>query len=157
MENNEDEMASNIIIEWTTSDKGLYAIIQEIEKEHLSNNEKAEMAYHRVSEYFKVPKEFDAIDSEGKYQSCVYEQLGYLKYLEADDNDIRGLVMTAIYFVKFGYETNIEEVHKKYYSNNKEIFNGIGFRGDNSSVELVFVKQGESWFDLGCKYYTKQV
>lgn len=40
--------------------------------------------------------------------------------------------------------------------NAKELF-GLGFRNTGSRVELVFVKYGESWVDLGCRYFTREI
>lgn len=36
-------------------------------------------------------------------------------------------------------------------------FLGIGYKGNGVAVTPVFVMKGESWFDLGCKYFTKIV
>jgi len=50
-------------------------------------------------------------------------------------------------------------VYDKYSSEGgdpKKIF-GIGYRNEGVKVELVFVKKGESWFDLGCKYFTREI
>ena len=99
-------------------------------------------------------EELEDYDVDDETNSCVYEQLGILKYLEPEE-DLRGQVLTAIYFLKFDYRTDAAFIFEKYPSINKDEIAGIGFKGENSKVELVLVKKGQSWFDLGCTYFTR--
>lgn len=155
MEQYHNGLTSNTITDWIKEDKGLEKIIQEIENKTDSFDEQAELAFHLVSEYFNVPKFLNMEESEDdEISSSVYEQLAILKYLEPNE-DLRGLVLTAIYFLQFGYRTSVEFIFEKYPSINKDEITGIGFKGENSKVELVLVKKGESWFDLGCTYFTR--
>ncbi|MCD0471965.1 hypothetical protein [Flavobacterium sp. JAS] len=158
MEKYDNDLTSDTITDWINEDKGLQKIIQEIESKTESFEEQAELAFHLVSAYFDVPKLESEDQLDGDYDefmnTCVYEQLGLLKYLEPNE-DIRGQVLTAIYFLKYDYRTDIQFVFEKYYANHKDEITGIGFKGENSKVEIVFVKKGESWFDLGCTYFTR--
>jgi len=156
--NNEE----NPILNWINSDKELSNILLEIQNLNISINEQVEIAFHRISDFYGLPKmpedvqnEDDDTNNEEFEQTSVYEQFGLLKYLHNDDEDLRGVLLSAIYFTKNGHVADIDEVYKKYYSKNKSPIVGVGFKNINSSVELVFVKKGESWFDLGCKMFIK--
>lgn len=165
MEEYKNGLTSETITEWINSDTQLYNCIIDIESKYQSHDEQAEAAFHKISELFNVPKNPEDIieeeENEDEFeeyveQTSVYEQLGLLKYLQPNE-DLRGLVLTAIYFVKNGYITDIDEVISKKFGNNIPDDVGIGFKGDNTNVEIVFVTKGQSWFDLGCKMFTKCV
>lgn len=162
MEEYDNGLTSDTITDWIKEDKGLKEIIQEIESKTDSFEEQAELAFHLVSAYFDVPKlpddnkEMEGDDFEDEIDSSVYEQLGILKHLEPDD-DLRGQVLTAIYFLKFDYRVDIEFIFEKYSSIDRDQILGIGFKGENSKVEMIVVKKGESCFDFGCKYFTKYI
>jgi len=163
MEEYDKGLSSYTIDNWIEEDKNLQKIIQEIERKTTSVKEQAELAFHSVSDYFNVPKlpddkdETDEVEDGEDYDetnSSVYEQLGILKYLEPQE-DLRGNILTAIYFLVFGYRTSVDFIFEKYLEINKNEILGIGYKGKNSEVEIILVKKGESWFDLGCSYFTK--
>jgi hypothetical protein len=160
-------LTNDEIQKWIDSDKEFSDLLVEIQNLNISVNEQVEIAFHRISDFFGLPKmpediqdayedEEEDIDNDNYWfeQTSVYEQFGLLKYLH-DDQDLRGVLLSAIYFVKNGYVADTDEVYKKYYSKNKLPIFGIGFKNINSSVELVFVKKDESWFDLGCKMFIR--
>jgi len=161
-----NHLTDSTIQDWINSDKNLSNFLVEIEKMSDSYKEQAEIAFNRVTEMYKLAKmpqdniynEDDESQDDKQYeeQTSVYEQLGLLKYLMPDE-DLRGLVLNAIYFVKNGYVSDIEAIMFKKFGDNIPDEVGFGFRGENTDVEIVFVLQGESWFDLGCKMYTKYV
>lgn len=153
----------NLIQQWIDSDKELSDMLVEIQNLNIPINEQVEIAFHRISDFYGLPKipknitplkDDDTNDKEFE-QTSVYEQYGLLKFLHDEDKDLRGVLLSAIYFVKNGYVADIDEVYKKYYSINKLPIEGIGFTKTNSNVELVFVEKGESWFDLGCKMFIR--
>ncbi|MFY7743080.1 MAG: hypothetical protein ACOVQR_10555 [Flavobacterium sp.] len=154
----------NLVLNWVNSEKELFDLLVEIQSLNISVNEQVEIAFHRISDLYGLPKmpedikdvdsEEEDFDNEEFVLTSVYEQFGLLKYLH-DNQDLRGVLLSAIYFVKNGYVADIDEVYKKYYSKNTLPIVGIGFKYVNSSVELVFVREGESWFDLGCKMFIK--
>jgi hypothetical protein len=123
-----------------------------------SYEDQAEIAFHMVSDMYKISKFPQENDDEVDYleSTSVYEQLGFLKFLEPNV-DLRGLVLCAIYFVKNGYITDIDAVFSKKYGTKIPDCSGFGFKGNNTNVEIIFVKKEESWFDLGCKMFTKYV
>ena len=159
MEEYKNGLTSETITEWINSDIELHNCIIGIENSYQSYDEQAEAAFYKISELFNVPKNpEDIIDDDGNVdyveQTSVYEQLGLLKYLNAEDG-IRGIVLTAIYFVKNGYVVDFEFVINKFNTTSTEKVIGIGFKGENTKVEIVFIKQGESWFDMGCKLFNR--
>lgn len=137
--------------QWINEDPELSRVLVEIQESGLSVEEQAELAFHRISEMYnvaKLPEDIPDID-DGEERTSVYQELGILKYLHPGD-DIRGLVMTAIYVVKNGLNVDDSDIDHTSIS-------GIGYRGENSKVELVLVQKNESWVDLGCTLFTKKV
>ena len=160
-----NKLNDTAIQEWIDSDTTLSNLLLEIEKMSDSIKEQAEIAFHKVSEVYKVaklPEDNDCDDYEDQDEleytekTSVYEQLGLLKYLEPNE-DLRGLVLSAIYFVKNGYTTDIDEVMLKKFGENIPNDVSVGFKGDNTNVEIVFILQGQNWVDLGCKMFTKYI
>ncbi len=163
MEKYKNGLTSETISEWINSDIELHKCINDIENTYQSHDEQAEAAFHKISELFNIPKnpediivheEFDNQFEDYVEQTSVYEQLGLLKYLNTEDG-IRGNVLTAIYFVKNGYVVDFDLVMNKYNLATTAKATGIGFKGENTKVEIVFVKKGESWFEIGCKMFKK--
>ena len=152
----------NAVQNWINTDSELSNLLVEIEQMTDDVFQQAEIAFHKVSEKYNVAKmptdideNYDDLEPEVYVDpSSVYEQLGYLKFLYPHD-DIRSLVMLAIYFVKDDFVADIDEVLQIKYGDNPPEYLGFGFKGINTNVELVFVTKNESWFDLGCNYYSK--
>ncbi|WP_310556022.1 hypothetical protein [Flavobacterium sp.] len=133
------------IQEWVNSDKELSKILVEIQEMSISIEEQAEVAFHRISEMYKLPKLPDDIsdDQVGKDEeepTSVYEQLGLLKYLNPND-DIRGLVLLAIYSVKEGFGADVSSIVSEMFTDDSDN-TGIGHIGENSNVEIIIVKKG---------------
>lgn len=138
--------------EWINTDKKLSAILVEIQELPISVEEQAELAFHRVSEAYNIPKTPQDIDFENEDDdeepTSVYQHLGLIRYLEPDD-DPRGLVLSAIFFAKENLEVDYDLVFAKAQNEgiSREDITGIGFLGENYNVKIVFVKNTESWFD----------
>lgn len=75
------------------------------------------------------------------------------------EEDPRGNVMLALSCAYYNLPFDIDDVLEKAEENkiNLDEVSGIGFLGENSSVELKFIKTGKNWFDLGCRYYVKRI
>ncbi len=125
-------LANDDIQKWIDSDKELSDLLVEIQNLNISINEQVEITFHRISDLYslpKMPENIEHLNDEDTYdeefeQTSVYEQFGLLKYLH-DDQDLRGVLLSAIYLAKNGYVTDIDEVYKKYYSKNKLPIVGI--------------------------------
>jgi|GEM_PF-733750 len=150
--------------EWIDTDEKLSAMLVEIQEMPISVEEQAEVAFHRISKAYNIPKTPQDIDfeneddEEGIEPTSVYQHLGLIRYLEPDD-DPRGLVLSAIFFAKENLEIDYDLVFAKAQNEGirREEITGIGFLGENYDVKIVFVKNTESWFDLGCSFFIKIV
>ncbi|WP_152969618.1 hypothetical protein [Pedobacter sp. Hv1] len=122
--------------------------------------EQAEMAFQQLADFYNLPKLpediiYDDTNEDNSIEKVsVYEALGLIKYLNAGE-DPRGLVLFAVYCAKYGHNIDLQEVFKKKYGNEIPTNIGVGFRGENSNVEIIFIDQNQSWFDLGCKLFLK--
>lgn len=165
-----DELLSeNIIQQWIAEDKKLSNALVKIENLGLSEKDQAEIAFHIISDMYQLPKMpsdivYDenedvigvCVEEEEDYDpSSVYQELGLIKYLNSGE-DPRGNVLMAIYIVKNKLHVDIDEVYKKK-DNSKMKTSGIGFKGENTDVEIVFVDSGKSWFELGCILFMRSV
>lgn len=151
--NNQPHLAT-LVQQWIEEDEQLSKVLVDIEESGLLSEEQAEMAFHRISDMYGLPKMPDDIEyndeDDDEEPTSVYQELGLIKYLAPKDDDPRGLVLLAIYFVKNRLHADESEIDKSSIS-------GIGYRGENSEVELVLVQKGQSWVELGCKLFTKTV
>jgi hypothetical protein len=145
----------NPIQSWVEGDHKLLALINEISRTQLPIEEQAEMAFHKVSVLYGLPKlPEDAQEMGGSTREeviSVYQELGLVKFLEPDD-DIRGLVLVALYNVLNKITVGLDEVYKKAGKRNDR---GICFTGENSKVTIAFLGENVSWFDSGCTLYLR--
>jgi len=152
------------IWEWVRSDQALSDLLVEIQQKPLSVEEQAEEAFHRVSDMYGLPKnpedivyddgEEEGDDRDDEPRTSVYEELGLLKFLNPDD-DPRGTVMAAIYTVKNGYTTDLDEVISKKYGRKIPASCGIGWTGENSAVQIIFPEKDQGWLEAGCKLFVR--
>lgn len=153
------------IQDWIDTDKKLSSILVEIQEMPISIEEQAEVAFHKVAEAYSIPKnpqdivfeEKDSIDEDTKVEAIsVYQHLGIIKFLNPE-NDPRGNVLSAIYFAKENLEIDYEIVMSEAAKNAVDTaeITGIGFLGENSNVRIIFVKNTESWHELGCNFFIK--
>jgi len=149
--------------QWIETDEKLAEILVEIQEMPISVEEQAEVAFHRVSEAYNVAKMPEELDFENEFEddeepTSVYQHLGLLKYLN-NDEDPRGIVLSAILFAKENLEVDYNLIFEKAEKQgiDKKMIGGIGFLGENSNVRIVFVKNTESWSQLGCKFFIKIV
>ena len=129
---------------WITTDEDLNTILEKIEATNLPVTEQAEMAFHQLCEVYKLPKLPENLEHFTEYYEnknidildvkSVYEELAFIKYLEPED-DPRGLVMFAIYNVK-NNESIVSEVENKFFGNKVPKEYWLGFKGQNTKVEL---------------------
>lgn len=147
----------NLVQNWIDTDKKLYDVLVEIQSSVKDEKEQAELAFYRISEIYQLPK-MPEDNEEELFHSTVYEQLALLNFMEPQDN-IKARVLTSLFFVKENYVVGMNFVYEKKFGNNEPPSNfvGIGYKGDIPYVVPVFVMKGQSWYELGCKYFTKEV
>lgn len=170
----ENQDSAYFVQQWMETDEELAEVLVEIQEMPLSVEEQAEVAFHRLSELYNLPKMPEDIiyddeeDEDGNYYhdpnadhsdddyepSSVYQELGVMKYLAPDD-DPRGRVLTAIWAVKNKVRIDLEQAYEKARSEGINDVSGIGFRGVNSGVELVIIRKEESWVEAGCVLFIR--
>lgn len=155
---------NNPVQEWIDTDKKLYAILKEIEATTKSETEQAKTAFNRLAKEYNLPKYIDDIEDRetqqvGDYHLydpiSMYEVLGQLKFVDKNLENLKSNVLLAAYIVKNKLEPFIDEELDQYLGEDE--LAGFGYRGENIEVELIPIKVGENWFDLGCKYFIKDV
>ena len=156
--------SDNPIQDWIENDKKLSKILLEIEKQTNSHTEQANIAFHRLSKEYQLPKYPDDVDEREMVQVAdyhlyssisVYEQLGIIRFSDSEEKDIRSQVLMAIFLVKNKLECIFDEDLDAFLGKNE--LQGFGYKGEDTDVEMIPVKVGESWFDLGCTYFTKNI
>lgn len=164
----QEGITDDMIHNWINTDKYLREALAEIHAVYSSEQEQTEMAFHKISEMYGLPKnpedmQYDEEEEEdyeldNNYDPMpVYRELGLIKYLDPD-GDLLLQVVTAIYFVKNKYNVDPEAAYQKYQELNPEKnCTGIGYIGDNSAVEIIFLDGSKSWLELGCKFYERTV
>lgn len=145
----------NPIQAWINSDEELAKILFEIEETHKPVAEQAEIGFHRISDFYGLPKFPEDLEEREEFETSVYEQLGYLKFLYQDD-DLRGTVLFSIYLVKNNQTVDTDEIYFKKFGSSVPNSVGICLKGEGSQVELAFVEDGKNWFDLGCRVFVKR-
>ena len=86
----------------------------------------------------------------------MFELVAQLKFADQENNDPRYLVMTAAYPIKRKLVIDISQDLKEYLGDDE--LQGLGYRGEDIlEAELVPVKKGESWSELGCRFFIKEV
>jgi len=85
----------------------------------------------------------------------VLEQVAQLKFVEPENNDPRYLALNAAYLIHHKLVIDLGPEMDKYLEYDE--LKGLGYRGiDIFEAELIPVKKGESWFDKGCSFFTKE-
>ncbi len=145
----------NPIQSWVENDSRLLSILNEINETNLPIDEQAEMAFHRISELYHLPKlpedAQELAETTGEEVISVYQELGLVKFQEPDE-DIRGLVLVALYNVLNKVTVDLDEIYKRA---NMKKERGICYKGENSRVTISFLEENVSWFDADCKLYLK--
>ncbi|WP_147273608.1 hypothetical protein [Pedobacter chinensis] len=142
---------TNPIKNWIDNDSILTSVLVEIQNMNISIEEQAEAAFHKLCEMYRLPKmpaninEYDEDELESE-DTSVYQELGLLKFLEPND-DLRGLVLVAVYNTLNKITINLDEVYRKA---GVSIHALICYKGENSRVNISFLSDSESWFDSEC-------
>jgi len=155
-------MEPNPIENWISTDKGLNELIIEIELTDKTLAEKAEMAFEKLSELYEIPRmptdiledEFDDDEDFDRVtdQRSLFEEHALIKYLADENEDPRGMVLSAAFHLLNNYQVDLFLVAEKEFGKNIPKKCKIGIKGEGYNGEVVFPqKESISWFDLGCK------
>lgn len=150
-------MNENLIEKWINTDKKLYNLITEIESLDKSVAEKAEIAFERLSKLYSIPRMPEDIhDEEDGNKRSLFEEHALIKFMAAENEDPRGIVLSAAFHLLNDYQVDLLKVAEKGFGNKIPEKCNIGIRGEGYYGEVVFPqKETQNWFDLGCVVMTQ--
>jgi hypothetical protein len=154
-------MEQNPVEHWINTDKQLNDLIVEIESGDKTLSEKAEIAFEKLSELYEIPRmptdikdeELDDDDFDGVTdQRSLFEEHALIKYLADENEDPRGMVLSAAFHLLNDYRVDLFQVAEKEFEKNIPKKCRIGIKGEGYNGEVVFPqKETKSWIELGCK------
>ncbi|PKQ43516.1 hypothetical protein [Confluentibacter flavum] len=116
-------MEKNPVDNWINKDKKLNDLIIEIESTEKTLTEKAEIAFEKLSEFYKIPRmptdivedEFEADDElDGLTdQRSLFEEHTLIKYLADESEDPRGMVLSTAFHLLNDYRVDLFQVAEK--------------------------------------------
>jgi hypothetical protein len=155
---------TNPLENWINTDYKLSQLLSEIEAIASSEYEQAQIAFHRLGENYNLPKYPDDVQDRETMQVAdshlynpisIYEVLGKIKFVDKNLQNLKSNVLLAIYLTLNKLEPIIEDELDEFLGDNQ--LSGFGYKGDDVGVEMIPIKVGESWFEHGCNFFTKEV
>ncbi|QKX05357.1 hypothetical protein HN014_10665 [Aquimarina sp. TRL1] len=155
-------MEKQYLKDWIDSDKKLQDLIVEIESTGKSNNEKAELAFEKLSTLYNIPRMPIDVNEGFEFKSknplkeiidkrSLFEEHTLIKYLSKENEDPRGMVLLATWHLLNDYRVDLWQIAEKEFGGNIPDRCQIGIRGSGIYGEVVFPnKEGKSWSELGC-------
>lgn len=146
----------NFIEKWIESDSKLYDLICEIEDTGKPFHEMAELAFHRLSDLYNIPKMPSDIASSEEAEVAdekrsLFEEFTYLKYFSEEGEDLRPVVLLAAWNILNGMNVDLMRIAEKEFGTNIPEECQIAIRGEGINGEVVFPQnEGKSWYYLGC-------
>ncbi len=155
-------MEENLVQNWIDADKNLSNLITEIETEFNSYTEQAEVAFERLYKLYNIPRmpedvaedEFEDDDEPDGVtdKRSLFEEHALIKYLADENEDPRGIVLSAAFHLLNDYRVDLFQVAEKEFGQNIPENCKIGITGEGFNGNVVFPqKETKSWFELGCK------
>jgi hypothetical protein len=147
----------NKIQEWINEDDNLYKLILEIQSSDNNPNRQAEIAFNKLCELYSVPKMPEDVitivqDSAITYDPrSLFEEYALLKFLAPENEDPRGLILSATYNILHNNLVDYYEIAQKEYNNELPNVCQIGVSGNGLNSKVIFFqKETKNWEDLGC-------
>ncbi|RKS03447.1 hypothetical protein [Flavobacterium sp. 102] len=156
-------MHKNSLPNWINSDSDLQILLENIDAQTVNEYEKASIAFDKLTELYGLPKYPEDIQSRETYQVgdfhlynsiSMYEVLGKLKFVNKSTEELKSNVLLAAYLIKNSFEPNIDDELDTYLGDDE--LSGFGYKGKSVDVEMIPIRNGESWFDKGCVYFIKE-
>jgi len=150
--------------EWVDSELELNKKTTELFESDLSIEEQGIEALQYLVQVYRLPQTpldledgEEESDQDSSYSPIsMFELVAQLKFADPENNDPRYLVMTGAYLIKNKLVIDISQELREYLGDDE--LQGLGYRGEDIlEAELVPVKKGESWSELGCRFFTKEV
>jgi hypothetical protein len=155
------------ITDWYNKDERIKRTLDRLTLSGLSEDEQAAAAFEELSTAFELPKypeDFtDALyahyeELEINDPRSVFEEFCIIRYLEPND-DPRGVVMMALYNVYKGIKIPLDECARKHYGGKRKIPKQymVCYIGEGIKGRLHFLKEDESWVELGARAAEKVI
>lgn len=153
--------SSNPIQDWYTSEERIQQVIDTLSSSGLTEEEQAKAAFDQVADAYDLPKypqdftdaHYERFSEQGvENPRSVFEENTILSYLEPED-DPRGIVILALYNVHHGIQIPLNECAKKHFGGKRKIPKEymVCFIGETIYGKLHFMKDGESWTEMGAR------
>jgi hypothetical protein len=150
--------------EWVESEEDLNHKITELHESELAPEEQARALLNYLVKTYQLPKmPLDITDRDWEdagdswYQPIsIFEQIAQLRFVEPENSDPRYLVLNSAYLIHHKLVIGLSDELGQFLAGDE--LQGIGYRGENIlEAEFVPVRKGESWSELGCRSFTKEV
>ncbi|WP_026966802.1 hypothetical protein [Algoriphagus terrigena] len=150
--------------EWVESEEELNRKITELYESDLSAEEQALEILSYLLERYNLPqtpleiedREWEDTGDSWYLPISMFEQIAQLKFVEPENNDPRYLVLNAAYLIHHKLVIDLSQELGDFLGEDE--LQGLGYRGEDIlEAELIPVKKGESWFDKGCTFFTKEM
>ena len=148
---------ANPIQEWINEDDKLYNLIIEIQSSDKNPSTQAEIAFNKLCELYDIPKmpeDVITIEHNSEYihdSRSLFEEHALLKFLAPEEEDPRGIVLSATHNILHNTLVNYYEIAKKEYNNEIPEVCQIGVSGSGYNSKVIFFqKETQNWEDLGC-------
>lgn len=155
----------NHIVNWFKSDEKLCEIVNAIEALKKSSEESARMAFYKVADYFKLPKQPEDIteqmyrefDEYGFEPESVFEQMAVINYMSDTSDDKRSLVMQALYNVYHKEYHGLEYAAKIYFGGAEKIPQTYAcyLFGNDIDARITFSIKEDNWVNAGARMKKK--
>jgi hypothetical protein len=146
--------------EWVDSEPELNKKTTELFESDLPIEDQARKALDYLCETYDLPQtplEVQGKESENDlyyYPISMFEQIAQLLFVDPENNDPRYLVINSAYLIKHKLAIDMNQELEEFLGKNE--LQGLGYRGgDILTAELLPVKMGESWSELGCRFFIK--
>jgi len=146
----------NQIQDWINKDDTLYNLIIEIQSSNKAPTQQAEIAFNRICELYDIPKmPEDIILTENNPEllseaRSLFEEHALLKFLAPENEDPRGIVLSAAHNLLNNHNVSYYEVAKKEFNDIPEVCQ-IGVSGSEYNSKVVFFqKETKNWDELNC-------
>jgi hypothetical protein len=144
----------NPIQEWINNDDKLYNLIIKIQQDSTSSNNQAEKAFNKICAIYDIPKMPENTNNTYENRS-LFEEHALIKFLAPENEDPRGLVLSAAYNIINNKLIDYYEIAKKEYGLKIPNPCQVGISGDGYNSKVVFFeKETQNWENLGCQTIT---
>ena len=147
---------TNPIQKWINEDEKLYNLIIEIQSSEKNPEQQAAIAFSSICDLYDIPKMPEDITTEDSAEylnetRSLFEEHALIKFMAPENEDPRGLVLSAAHNLLNINYLNYYTVAKKEFDNNIPEVCQIGVSGEGYTSKVIFFqKETNNWEDLGC-------